>query len=105
MQQKFVMSVHGPKDGSRAVSRSERNKPLPMNLPPKAALKTPALQTLRAAVERQELAPAFGVRASLAPLFIRRSFKARFRGSMREIFRGNLFPSDGERVVEDRVRV
>ena len=40
-----------------------------MNLPLKAALKTPALQTLRAAVERQELAPAFGVRASLAPLF------------------------------------
>jgi len=63
-----------------------------MNLPPKAALKTPALQTLRAAAERQELAPAFGVRAALAPLFIRRSFKAGFRGSKREIFRGILSP-------------
>jgi len=61
-----------------------------MNLPPKAALKTPALQTLRAALERQRLAPAFGVRASLAPLFIRRSFKAGFRGSRRDIFRGIL---------------
>ena len=61
-----------------------------MNLPPKAALKPPALQTLRAAVERQRLAPAFGVRAALAPLFIRRSFKAGLRGSRRDIFRGNL---------------
>jgi len=65
-----------------------------MNLPSKAALKTPALQTLRAALERQELAPAFGMRAALAPLFIRRSFKAWFRGSRREIFRGILSPRE-----------
>jgi hypothetical protein len=63
---------------------------LTLTLPPKAALKRPALQTLRAAVERQELAPAFGVRASLAPLFIRRSFKAGFRGSMREVCFGGI---------------
>jgi hypothetical protein len=42
-----------------------------MKLIPKAALKTHALQTLRAEVVRQELAAAFGVRASLVPLFIR----------------------------------
>jgi len=67
-----------------------------MNLPPEAALKTPALQTLRAALERQERAPAFGVRAALAPLFIRRSFKAGFRGSRCGIFREILSPIGGE---------
>jgi hypothetical protein len=64
-----------------------------MTLPPKAALKTPALQTLRAAEECQELASAFGVRASLAPLFIPRSFKVRLRGSLGEIASGNSVES------------
>src|SRR6266545_3592039 len=88
-----------------------------MNLTPKAALKTPALQTLplapwdkrrgvwaarRAgyptgrvpdALLRRE---AFGVRASLAPLFRRRSPNVRFRGLMREPLREILSPSDGE---------
>src|SRR6266545_1160797 len=75
---------------------------LPMNLTPKAALKTPALQTrplapwdkrrgvwaarragyptgrVPDALLRRE---AFGVRASLAPLFRRRSPKVRFHGA------------------------
>src|SRR6266545_4193490 len=58
-----------------------------MNHTPKAALKTHALQTLRAGEGRQKLASAFGVRASLAPLFLRSSLKMRFNGLMREWFR------------------
>src|SRR6266511_940969 len=58
-----------------------------MNHTPKAALKTHALQTLRAGEGRQKLASAFGVRASLAPLFLRRSLKMRFKGLMREHLR------------------
>src|SRR6266545_4314061 len=61
--------------------------PLPMNHTPKAALKTHALQTLRAGEGRQKLASAFGVRASLAPLFLRCSLKMRFKGLMREHLR------------------
>ena len=60
---------------------------LPMNRTPKAALKPPALQTLRAGEGRPELASAFGVRAALAPLFLRRSLRARFMGSMRKHLR------------------
>jgi hypothetical protein len=93
---------------------------LPMNRSPKAALKTHALQTLRAAEERQELAsvPHCGrVRATLAPLFIQRSFKVRFRSSKREISFLRILPTNapvarcpltlpsppvGERVAEGR---
>src|SRR6266540_1545289 len=78
---------------------------LSMNLTPKAALKTRALQTLPLApwdkrrgvwAARRTGYPtgrvpdallrreAFGVRASLAPLFRRRSPKVRFRGLRRE---------------------
>jgi len=65
-----------------------------MSLTPKAALKTRALQTLRAEAERQVLAAAFGVRASLAPLFIRRCIKVRFRVQFANSF-GDSLPSDG----------
>ena len=73
-----------------------------MNLTPKAALKPPALQTLRAGAGRPELAAAFGVRASLAPLFRRRSPKVRFRGLRREPLREILSPRrrSGERIEE-----
>src|SRR6266511_3613031 len=73
----------GPERGGTFVFRP----PLPMNHTPKAALKTHALQTLRAGEGRQKLASAFGVRASLAPLFLRRSLKMRFKGLMREHLR------------------
>ncbi len=49
--------------------------PIPsLNPSPRAALKTHALQTLRAGRGPQELAPAFGVRASSAPLSFRQEF-------------------------------
>src|SRR5437867_2186814 len=62
------------KVGEVRLSKSVRTlcafseSPFPMNLSGRAALKPPALQTLRAGRVCQQLAPAFGVRASLAPL-------------------------------------
>src|SRR6266545_4595671 len=76
-----------------------------MNLIPKAALKTHALQTLRAREVRPELASAFGVRASLAPLFLRGSPKVRFRDSTREHLRGIFFSSEREGTAEYRLRM
>ena len=61
-----------------------------MNLIPKAALKTPALQTLRAGPAHLGLAPAFGLRAALAPLLFDRILQFRLRGSRREVFQGIL---------------
>src|SRR6266508_4844171 len=58
-----------------------------MNLTPKAALKTPALQTRPRVPDALLRREAFGVRASLAPLFRRRSSKVRFRGLRREPLR------------------
>jgi hypothetical protein len=75
-----------------------KERRLPVNLTGKAAQKTPALQTLCAGGERQQLASAFGMRASLAPLFIRRSFLCGSGvQSAKFLFRGILSPSGGER--------
>ena len=67
------------------------------NLTPKAALKTHALQTLPRIPDALLRREAFGVRASLAPLFRRRSPKVRFRGLMREPLREILSPFEAER--------
>src|SRR6266508_3232505 len=73
-----------------------------MNLTPKAALKTPALQTRPRVPDALLRREAFGVRASLAPLFRRRSPKVRFRGLRREPLREILSPRrrSGERIKE-----
>ena len=80
-------------------ARSERG--LPMNPHPKAALKTTALQTLRAAGSRSNCAPAFGVRSlqhrfsCAGSVSLVQGFNARkgFRG----ILTPALSPSAGER--------
>src|SRR6266545_5788890 len=106
-------SWEGSGVGSRLRCAVLKPWKLPMNLAPKAALKTHALQTLALApwdkrrgvwAARRAGYPtgrvsdallrreAFGVRASLAPLFRRRSPKVRFRGLTREPPSGNSLP-------------
>ena len=107
-------------------SKSSRCFSLPMNFTPKAALKTPALQTLPLApwdkrrgvwAARRAGYPtgrvpdgllrreAFGVRASLAPLLSRCSPKVWFRGLRREPLREILSPHPmGREFPETRLR-
>src|SRR6266508_4755998 len=58
----------------------------------KAALKPPALQTLRAAVAAPYRASASGVRATSAPLWLSDGFNQGFRGSRREGVFGEFSP-------------
>ena len=82
--------LRGFSDGSWSQCASDRGRfQLPMNSRPKAALKTTALQTLRAAVGRRNLATAFGVRSSSAPLLSGSILQVRQRDSMRGFVLGN----------------
>ena len=62
-----------------ALCKSTAGLPLPTDFMPKAALKTHALQTLTRIPDALLQREASGVRASSAPLFLRRSFNVWFR--------------------------
>jgi len=60
----------------------------------KAALKTPALQTLRAELVPACRAPASGVRTPLAPLWVMHAANSGVSGSRHEdLFQGNFIPA------------